>query len=353
LFTDVDRINNSNYVLVTPMLSDSDTTNAKSVYLLNKNSDIVHEWHTSFPPFSSTLSQDGQLYVLGFDNGKLESRADYEHQPNFQVLDKESKTIWEYHNKCLHHDFAKVSNDSFVFICSDPTPMKNYLRPEMNSANFKNEMIIFDKLIEVDRKTGQIIWEWSVKDHVPLDDMKPFHAAGDFTHFNSVKYTESNPINHTPAFLISARHTSSVYIVEKSSGNILWTSPKDMFLYQHDARFLEGGLISVFNNGKFISKVMIVDPVNNEVKWQFDGGDGFFDKVSFFSTVVSGAQMMDNKNFLITLGVQGFLVEVTPSKEVVWRSFVDFLSPVKGKAWPYRMIFKSESVTHETFKHLL
>lgn len=114
---------------------------------------------------------------------------------------------------------------------------------------------------EVDVETGESLMRWSALDHVPLEDAileiretmdgsreKPW----DYVHVNSV--TEDGE----DALLVSARSTSAVYRLDRTTGEVLWTlggksSDYDMadgaeFGWQHDAQRQDDGTLTLFDN---------------------------------------------------------------------------------------------------------
>jgi hypothetical protein len=120
----------------------------------------------------------------------------------------------------------------------------------------------------INLRTGRLMFSWDLGTHVPLgDSYLPVSPSPDIVwdpyHVNSVDVTPDGK-----QLLVSVRHTSSVYDVSLPSGKILWqlggkhptlhvdsslvTGPDGTaFQYQHDARFVPGG-ISLFDNGGLI-----------------------------------------------------------------------------------------------------
>ena len=122
---------------------------------------------------------------------------------------------------------------------------------------------------------------------------------------------------------------------------------------QHDAQWIEAGLpgagnILIYNNrnnvvredepadDEYSSVLEISLPLREdgsydwsaepEIVWIYDQG--------FYSRIISGVQRLPNGNTLITAGVPGRVLEVTPAGEVVW----DFLNPVpEGRKWLFRV----------------
>ena len=109
---------------------------------------------------------------------------------------------------------------------------------------------------EVDIKTGLVVWEWHSYGHIPLETSQatPQNSASfDAFHINAIQAVKKDRV------LISARDTSAIYKVDRASGRILWTlggrgsnfrlGPGAQFYFQHDARMLRKGRISMFDDG--------------------------------------------------------------------------------------------------------
>jgi hypothetical protein len=110
---------------------------------------------------------------------------------------------------------------------------------------------------EVDVATGEVVWEWRSLDHVAISES---HAGPPQTHRFPYDYFHINSIdeNADGDLLVSARNTWGVYKVDKRTGRVLWRlgglrsdfalGPGVRFAWQHDARWLPDGTISVFDN---------------------------------------------------------------------------------------------------------
>jgi len=73
--------------------------------------------------------------------------------------------------------------------------------------------------MEIDIKTGRVLFEWHSLGHIPVRDSYSVYKARsplDFTHLNSVA------IDDDGNFLISARNTWTVYKVDRRTGKIIW-----------------------------------------------------------------------------------------------------------------------------------
>ncbi len=109
---------------------------------------------------------------------------------------------------------------------------------------------------EVDIESGEVLFEWHSIEHVGPEESyyKPHYGKYfDYFHINSID------VDHDSSLLIGARHTSTVYKVERETGEIIWRlggkksdfemGPGSRFAFQHDARRHKDGTISIFDNG--------------------------------------------------------------------------------------------------------
>ena len=110
---------------------------------------------------------------------------------------------------------------------------------------------------EIDVETGALLFEWHALGSIRLgESYRPaptkegqFH---DPYHFNSIQLTPDGD------YLVSARHTSALYKIDGATGAIVWRlggkrsdfklGPGARFNLQHDARMLDDGTVSLFDN---------------------------------------------------------------------------------------------------------
>ncbi|KAJ0116015.1 hypothetical protein J7T55_004185 [Diaporthe amygdali] len=71
---------------------------------------------------------------------------------------------------------------------------------------------------EIDLETNEVLFSWRALDHIsPLDSFETMAKDWDAFHLNSVQKT------HAGNYLISIRHTSSVMLINGTSGDVIWT----------------------------------------------------------------------------------------------------------------------------------
>jgi hypothetical protein len=131
---------------------------------------------------------------------------------------------------------------------------------------------------EVNISTGDKLLEWHSLDDIPLsksNQAAPTDAstAWDYIHGNAVDIDTDGNI------LVSGRHTSGVYKINRTTGALMWSLGKDLdfssnfsdwFAFQHDVRRRSDGKLSVFDNSNGQGRssrglVMNLDETNHTV----------------------------------------------------------------------------------------
>ena len=113
----------------------------------------------------------------------------------------------------------------------------------------------------MDIQTGEVLFEWQSIDHVGLEET---YVTPSEDHYPGIDYFHLNSIDVEPDnnLLISARETSAVYKIDRKTGEVIWRlggkksdfemGPGTRFAFQHDARRLPDGTISIFDNGSLV-----------------------------------------------------------------------------------------------------
>ena len=287
-----------------------------------------------------------------------------------------------------HHDIEYMPNGNILAVCWEritTQEARDAGRENVSNNGFWTTLILELRPIGADQ--AEIVWQWRLFDHLiqDVDSLKnnfgmvadhperinvnidPSNSA-DWVHVNSVDYNAD-----LDQILLSAHDVSEVWVIDHSTttseaagstggrygkgGDILyrWGNPQnydrggpfDKRLFgQHDAAWVESGLpwagaISVFNNGVsrtggFIYSTVDIwyPPVDSAGVYsiaenQAFGPDSSFitigeADVEFYSSRISGAQVLPNGNVLICVGRDGQFLEVDSLGVLVW----DYINPV-------------------------
>jgi hypothetical protein len=161
------------------------------------------------------------------------------------------------------HEFLITPQDTALLTAFNPV-----LR-DLSSVGGPRDGAVVDGIVqEVDIATGEVLFEWHSLDHVGLDESYfklsmvpnkyfdyffPTKKVFDYFHLNSID------IDHDSNLLVCARGTSTVYKIDRKSGEVIWRlggkksdfemGPGTRFAYQHDARRQPDGTITIFDNG--------------------------------------------------------------------------------------------------------
>lgn len=201
----------------------------------------------------------------------------------------------------------------------------------------------------IDLDTNRLIFEWSPLDHISLNEslvlMSSSEVAGDgltpttpwdFFHLNSIDR------NSDGDYLMSARHTSTIYKISGRDGHIIWRlggmlsdfsfSAGLNFSSQHDARFREENetttIISLFDNASngfnqtadysagFILKLDHTTQVASLVQ-EFIAPNRFISASQGNIQLLGSNSNWRNSNAFIGWGSNAYISEYTPDGRMV------------------------------------
>ena len=281
-----------------------------------------------------------------------------------------------------HHDFERDGNPvGFYAPGQDFVPQGNTLVlahqrkivPQIRAGQIDDDVIY-----EVDFNGELTGFEWHAADHfdefgfdeeAKQDIATRSASVLEWLHGNTVSlvgpnrwYDQGYDEFHPENIIYSARNACFVAIISRETGNVVWRIGPDFagnpeenlgqIAGQHHPHLVPVGLpgagnMLIFDNGlgsgyggpnnsnrysRNHSRVIEFDPVSLELVWQY-GSDSGAERLR--STILSNMQRLPNGNTLITEGVPGRLLEVTPEKQIVWE--YQYEGPLGGSTqWVYR-----------------
>jgi arylsulfotransferase ASST len=150
------------------------------------------------------------------------------------------------------HDFQIAPHDEAF------TTAFNAIRCNLLRAGGSRNGVLLDTAVqEIDMRTGLARWEWHSLDHVAVGDAQSSPpkdgAPWDSFHINSIDPEPDGDL------LISARSTWAAYQLQGGTGTVLWRlggtnssfamGPGTKAAWQHDARMLPNGEVTLFDDG--------------------------------------------------------------------------------------------------------
>lgn len=151
------------------------------------------------------------------------------------------------------HEFLVTARGTALVMIYDEA------RADLSPLGGSEDARVLDGVVqEIDIRTGRVVFEWRGRDHLdpdesyfqlPDDPRQPY----DYLHLNSID------VDRDGNLLLSARHTSAVYKIDRRTGEVIWRlggresdfeiAEEAVFASQHDARRGPGGRITLFDNG--------------------------------------------------------------------------------------------------------
>ena len=214
-----------------------------------------------------------------------------------------------------HHEFHISPQDTALITIYSPVPTD--LTPV---GGLQNGLSWQGIIQELDIETGEVIFEWHSLDHVAVEESYVHPSAEpsfvyDYFHINSID------VDHDDNLLVSARETFAVYKIDRKSGEIIWRlggkksdfemGPGARFAFQHDARRLPDGTISIFDNGTTVfhddlpeaieeSRAIVLEVDEDKMKAKLVGEYTHPDKK--FADAAGNTQVLPNGNVFVGWG---------------------------------------------------
>ncbi len=175
--------------------------------------------------------------------------------------------------------------------------------------------------------SGRVLWEWRSLEHVAIAETMQTQVGSpfDYFHINAIEVDADGDL------IVSARNTSAVYKIDRSTGNVLWRlggRKSDFamgrgtpFAFQHDARSHDGGrTITIFDNGP--------DPGQKKpqsralsITLDFKGKRATLARQirhfpALYARVTGNNQVLPNGDWFVTWGNTGWFTEYAPNGSV-------------------------------------
>tara|TARA_R110000744_G_scaffold347338_1_gene452877 strand:- start:319 stop:1668 length:1350 start_codon:yes stop_codon:yes gene_type:complete len=338
---------------------------ANSVYLMDKNADLIYEW----PLGDRIIGNDVILLNDGTLLASLESdNPDFQFGGQggiIQIIDKNGQALWNFEYSTTehrsHHDVELLPNGNVLAIAWE----KMVKEEAIANGSMLGTDIFPESIIEIHPITNTIVWEWHAKDHLIQDfDNSKLNfgsieenpqlinlnyvdaVGGNIMHANGIGYDEINDLIY-----LSVNYYSEVWVIDHSTntddaashsggrfgkgGDLLYRfgnpstqndeTTERLFINNHYPNLFEPGKILIYTNGGDLEQSTVYElklpteltqktipkTTQPEILWSFTDPE-------LYAPKVSGAVRLPNGNTLITEGDFG-LWEVTQQGEVVWK----------------------------------
>jgi hypothetical protein len=242
------------------------------------------------------------------------------------------------------HEFTITPQGTAILTCSPPVETAN-----LTSVGGPRSGQVYSSMFqEVDIRTGRLLLEWRGLDHIPLtDSYLPVREPFDFLHINAITVDSDGHL------LVSARHTWSVYKVDRRTGEIIWRlggkrsdfdlDQSAVFAWQHDVGRPSPGLVSLFDNGSEGSinshsrsrgLVLRVDESARTVRLVQE----YLHPKPLLAVAMGSVQVLPSGNVMVGWGTEPFVSDFTSDGKVLadaqmlsgYKSYRAYQMPWKG-----------------------
>ena len=183
--------------------------------IVDMNGNVVHSWPEIRAVGRARLTPSGSLLYIDVDDTLKEVDWDGNEVRAFSTGDTKYFP---------HHDLQWAPGNEILAIFRAPG------KPT-------------DNVLAID-PSGALAWTWESGNHLGADLLKEAYKDNDLTHFNSVQSIPDNPHARsgdkrfrTGNILISSRHLSTVYLIDRNTGGVTWKY-SDGLDWQHEAILL-------------------------------------------------------------------------------------------------------------------
>ncbi len=302
------------YTLFAPM------TGGGTMHLIDLHGQVVHTWRMPYPPgLYGYLTPEGRLFYCGKAPRAEERFVGWSRWSGGVALeaDWDGNVLWEVRHPDHHHDARRLRNGNVLLLCA--TTMPRDLVPKVKGGVPGTEIdgdMWADYIVEM-TLDGRTVWEWRSWEHLDFETERITlqDRRDEWTHGNSVGELPDGNI------VASFRHISTVVIIDRRSGEIIWKVGPPILAQQHAPTPLPNGNLLIFDNGTHrvdqpapFSRVIELDIATRQIVWTYQERRA----IDFFSPYISNAQRLPNGNTLICEGSFGRLFEVTSDGRVVW-----------------------------------
>ena len=311
------------FTLFAPYQSKSTT-----VYLIDLDGTVVHTWQMPYPAQYGCLTERDTLFYNGKTPGASDSFISDKPYKIGAVMevDWNGRVIWEVQHPDHHHDGIRLRNGNVLLLCLArlPRELASKIKGGMAGTEYNGEMY-GDYLVEM-TTAGRPVWEYRIWEHLDpkIDRITAIQELRDV-------WANGNGLAELPNgdIVVSFRTISTIIIIERKTGAIIWKLGAPPLCGQHAPTPLANGNLLIFDNGPHrldhpipFSRVIEVEPETKRIVWEYREKR----ESDFFSPRISNAQRLPNGNTLICEGDFGRLFEVTVSGDIVW----EYVNPYFG-----------------------
>ena len=297
-------------------------------FIIKPDGQTVFSHSTTIPYFDDfKITQRGYLSVFNYAEQQIEVL-----DSNFHLIRKFKPTNGY---TADNHEFLLTEDGHALLIAEEDQVVDMTVYDPSYSSN----ATVLGTVIQEFDASRNLVFEWRSFDHVDITEglhENLTYSFIDYCHTNSID------IDADGNLIVSHRHLDQVTKIDRNTGEFIWRlggvkneftflNEPEPFTYQHDARRIENGNLTLYDNGDFhpvkrsYAKEYALDEVNKTATlvWSYAHPDVNGKPVYFFAT--GSVQRLPDGNTFIDGGYDTFMDdqpnfwEVTPDGTIIWQ----------------------------------
>lgn len=214
------------------------------------------------------------------------------------------------------HEFLLTPQGTALITCCPPA-----VRADLTPIGGPRGGQVLESIIqEIDVASGRLLFEWRSLDHIAVSESyQPYAQPYDYLHVNSIEPLPDGNL------LVSARATFGLYKLDRRTGAVIWRlggkrsdfklGQGAAFAWQHDARQIADGMITIFDDGagpekaEKQSRAIILEV--DEARRTAALGRAYRHPTPLLAASMGNVQLLPDGHVLVGWGAQRYVSEFT------------------------------------------
>ncbi|MBA3648588.1 MAG: aryl-sulfate sulfotransferase [Chitinophagales bacterium] len=298
-----------------------------SYHIINNNGDSVYSKKKGRFVDDFKLNHNNYLTLFNGNVGQFEL-----YDSSFNLL----KTFAAVNGYLTdNHELQLFPNGHYYLIGLDPESVDmSVYNPDWQS----NVTVVYTVIQEFDAG-DHLIFEWNSKDHISV--LEALHEHLDYGYIDAV-HTNSIEEDNDGNIIVSHKHLDQITKIDVNTGKFIWrlgglmneftfTNDPEQFNYQHDARRIANGHITLFDNNNWGSQISYakeyrLDEINKKATLAWSYRHSYVNGKPVYGFAMGSVQRLANGNTFINWGWIVFnsgdpeYTEVDANKNIVWEA---------------------------------
>ena len=302
-------------------------TKLTACYMVQSNGDSVFSHHGHGVIADFEINHNGYLTFMDENSGGYKMYdSSYHYMRSFSVVNGYTTDV---------HEFQIFPDGHYFLLGDDPEII------DMTQYGYPSDAMVVGSVIQEFDAGDHLLFEWNSFDHIFIDEALHEYLGSkyiDYVHSNSIEQDTDGNI------VVSHRHLDQVNKINVQTGNFIWRlggtrnqftfiGDSLKFTYQHDARLLPNGHLTLFDNGNYhpqpvssCAKEYLLDVVHKTATLVWSYSHAVVNGAHVFGNAMGSVQRFANGGTFINWGwipnSTGIpnMTELDSGNQIVWEA---------------------------------